>query len=256
MRRWVRCLLPLSALAAVAACTAFSAADGSADAGTSTSFCLSRDAGTGTVVFCDDFDAPGRSAFEIGCYQSACWTHFDSNAVGQLITDGPYSAPRAARLSSAVDAGDGGVRASRGAGIVTIAFPADKTTLTMSAMIRPHGAEGLGERVFAVTYGSCFVDFAATGGLGYATCPATHGIPGAPNLQSETWTRVSLALKRTAQGETVRLVVGDGATAIVTTGDILAGDGGVPTSAQLIIGNAANNSTYVIDYDDVLVVLE
>jgi hypothetical protein len=140
--------------------------------------------------------------------------------------------------------------------IATIAFPADKTTLTISAMIRPVGMAGAGGRVLSLSYGSCYVDFAATGGVGYRTCPANGGLTGARSLQADTWTHVSLSLQRTAQGESVRVVVGDGAAAVVAKGDLGGNDGGVPTSVGFTIGNATNDSTYVVDYDDVLVVLE
>jgi hypothetical protein len=257
MRRWALGLVPLTALAAVAACTAFSSGDSptAEDAGDAGGFCRSQDGGTGTVVFCDDFDNPGRSSFELGCYQSSCWTHYDVRALGTLIDDNPFSAPRAVRLSSTVGAGDGGARGSRGAGLATIAFPADKTTLTLSAMIRPLGNEGPGERVLSLTYGSCSVEFAATGGFSYR-CPLYGALPGARSLQAETWTHVSLSIQRTAQGESIRLVVGDGANAVVAKGDLGPSDGGLPSSVAFAIGNATNDSNYAIDYDDVLVVVE
>ena len=267
-------LLAAAPAGAIDACATFSGAGGAPDAGpdgqaagadargpgddggdaaSGPPFCTTQDAGDASIAFCDDFDNAGRVALETGCYQALCWTPY--GPPGGIVSDDRYSAPNAARVSSGVDAGDGAVLLGRSAETATVAFPANRRKVSASIMIRPVGPSQPGDRAFEVHYGPCTLDLDTVNGLSFHSCPGQGSIPGVPALQPNTWTHVTVSIARTSAGETARLILGDGPGAIDVSADITS-DAGAQTVVQAILGDEDGSNTQLIDYDNVLVIIE
>jgi len=188
-----------------------------ADAPQSPGFCASLDGSN--VVFCDDFDQPGRMTLGMEGW----------GTVGVAIREGTIedtqalSSPNAAIFSFGADGG------ALAADQKTFAFPEAQASFGVQLALRPSIAMTQG-RAFGVEFVGlkCSVSVDVTG-TATASCPANTPGPRTSALAQDQWTATSLKIARNGNGiVTLTLETGQGGTAVTDSRDltVLMGDAG------------------------------
>jgi hypothetical protein len=225
--------------------------DAIADAEAGLPFCQAAQAASSDaspMLFCDDFDDVGRTSFVAGGWSVA----YQSPV---LTNDTPFSTPLAGRATFTTEAGEPG----RALGAFTVPFDPARTTLTISARMRPRVDYQGG--VVELFIGGCTLAWAS----GYVDnhCPAVGTtFSGAAAFVEDKWTRLEIKLTRTsATAIEIQTTNGEGAAALVSVGTLDVSDGGSAytgnvTGLTIGFGETGGDLTGTVDFDNVLVTVE
>ncbi len=217
------------------------------EAGAGAPFCA-RAKSDANVVFCDDFDAPERTAMDQGG-----WGTFPPSPGATIVSEGCFSSPRCARIAFP----SGGQPYS--VSVATVAFPSAATELRLRLRMRaesPYGAPPYGLRAFALSLWSdlsCKVLFYPSSGIWFG-CPGNSIIASGPIAPASTWSLVTLTVKKNPSGAVdVRVEVGEGLAATSRSVTIPAQAKAVGDTVGLSIGQRDRDGEGAVAFDDIVV---
>jgi len=222
--------------------------DGGTDANSDADihFC-GRNGAAPSVVFCDDFDQPGRVEAGVG---ATGWTSYSQLQEGVVESAVAASPPNAALLTYNVDGA-----ASRAIATRTFPFPAGKTRFRFQAEVRVNQGYSNDYPVMSLGLnGGCMAElFVSTGVYVYCPTGGTSG-PAVTAVGFQAWTPVEIDLVRGLDGTDSFMITVSGVSGSVA---LMAVDGGIDDQSVVIaLGESGGNYIGSVYYDDVLASIE